>query len=637
MPIEQAIYGYRDGHRLLAASFDIPKTYELKLLSLTDPILDKASPIHLSGVALERHFFAISRTWPAPEEARPGAVWSHVLFLPPEMIESAYLPSTILSLLARPHGQPSSARLPTLAHVRLDEGEPPIPLPERRLRKVLAQLYGTEETVDVSGSLGEQWDYALWRIWAQLWPAMRWNFAFVVGSRQPSSMTRFDLQVDFRLRSTTDASATSDREESLWVQWLANDLRSGDKRLSRLLWRYGPSLPPVRRSVMELVTAVCAVEPRPATTESAYHALVVGLATLLQSRETTSVVRGFLGGDAIRDPDLVDLSDDRVLPVLLHSAPLVPVDDIDFIGRMARWWAQSPDKAFKTLEMAIRDSWPWAADFAHASARIAADPILTRLPSSSIGVATWSEAMPQLASRVELWTQFADRELEIAESVIDANETVVSREEVISAVVRSNADLAVHAFVASWGVDAIEAALRSAKNGSLSQGWLDEIRGHSSELAAAADRIAHKPVELGNLIGSGAINIETWARLLDPKEMSAMLARGDGCSDYSRRLRVTCGFLNALRHEDASTLPLLIDCFVPLHEELADRVYPEHLWWILERYLVRPKLLRDWDRCDRLRRTVALVFKERNGDAALLRRAAARIRNGSSLEHLAQT
>src|SRR5688572_25734850 len=102
--IDQAIYGYRDGHRLIATSADIPQTHELTLLGLTDPALESgASEVaHVSGAPLGRDFFAIVKTYSAPEISRPGAVWSHALLIPARLVNDFDWRLDVPGLLQRP-------------------------------------------------------------------------------------------------------------------------------------------------------------------------------------------------------------------------------------------------------------------------------------------------------------------------------------------------------------------------------------------------------------------------------------------------------------------------------------------------------------------------------------------------------
>lgn len=103
MRIDQLLFGYRDGHELLASSLKIDSRLEAELLPHADARFEDRSEHYLVGLpvpSLER--FMLTRIWPAPELPRPGAVWAHSL-----MIEEAALASLDLLLLLDLFRRPS--------------------------------------------------------------------------------------------------------------------------------------------------------------------------------------------------------------------------------------------------------------------------------------------------------------------------------------------------------------------------------------------------------------------------------------------------------------------------------------------------------------------------------------------------
>lgn len=90
MKIDQLLYGYREGHRLLAGSIDLNESLVWNLVRATDrpsvPEQELETGITF-GFILDKQYYALCRTWAAKEIDRPGAVWTHVLLLP-NQIES---------------------------------------------------------------------------------------------------------------------------------------------------------------------------------------------------------------------------------------------------------------------------------------------------------------------------------------------------------------------------------------------------------------------------------------------------------------------------------------------------------------------------------------------------------------------
>ena len=81
--IHQAIWGYSNGHRLLASSMPL-SSQSIKIL---EPLSDLSGTEmfnkfdgYLTGCSLEAdNCYALSKTWYASEMSRPGCAWTHTL------------------------------------------------------------------------------------------------------------------------------------------------------------------------------------------------------------------------------------------------------------------------------------------------------------------------------------------------------------------------------------------------------------------------------------------------------------------------------------------------------------------------------------------------------------------------------
>jgi hypothetical protein len=84
--IDQALFGYADGHRQIASSVRLPSK-DLYILSSATDLASGArlgeNDSYLSGLMLpESRRYAIFRTWRAPEMPRPGCRWVRGIQLP---------------------------------------------------------------------------------------------------------------------------------------------------------------------------------------------------------------------------------------------------------------------------------------------------------------------------------------------------------------------------------------------------------------------------------------------------------------------------------------------------------------------------------------------------------------------------
>src|SRR5437868_1831594 len=84
--LQQALFGYRDGHNLLASSTALAPRVRQFLATITDssgPENNTGFEGAFTGLPVpETDFYALFCTWPAPEMSRPGCVWSHVILIP---------------------------------------------------------------------------------------------------------------------------------------------------------------------------------------------------------------------------------------------------------------------------------------------------------------------------------------------------------------------------------------------------------------------------------------------------------------------------------------------------------------------------------------------------------------------------
>ena len=90
--IQQALWGYSDGHHLLETSTPLSNQTKKILGSLTDLSGNESPPSfdgYLTGYPLkEEKCYALSKTWYATEMSRPGCVWTHTLFINSDIVNN---------------------------------------------------------------------------------------------------------------------------------------------------------------------------------------------------------------------------------------------------------------------------------------------------------------------------------------------------------------------------------------------------------------------------------------------------------------------------------------------------------------------------------------------------------------------
>lgn len=244
--VQQSLFGYDDGHGLLASSSPLsPETLSL-LYPLSDlvPGAEPSDAGYWTGIPiLKAKVFALLRTWPAPEMPRPGCVWTHILLI--RLSDLAYLPD--LAVL-RDHTRRPKKNLGFESYkkpffVPIDAGMDSFPLQnsDNELLSLLRAVYGTNPIGEVSSAAGKL-DDAVFALWSQQWPRLRRSFSFrtLTTSMGRISRTEFDLAINTDTRRREYKESDLQVKSGSWESIALQDLRlNRPTDFRRFVWRYG--------------------------------------------------------------------------------------------------------------------------------------------------------------------------------------------------------------------------------------------------------------------------------------------------------------------------------------------------------------------------------------------------------------
>jgi len=267
--VDQALFGYSEGHRQIAASIRLPSKDMYNLAAASDLASGaKLGPedSYLTGLPLaESRRFALIRTWPAPEMPRPGCVWSHVVLIDFRLLSSHGDLSDFLGLLKRPsevgpkfYSEPISVGSSHSLHST----------PDREIVVELIRTYYSGEPVLLDYGVDQAaLEAAIMAVWSQQWPRLRTSFSFRTaagGERRKSELVDYDVQVGSGVGHSADqddGSAADDRRD--WVAAGAADAATSRVTpLRRFLWRYGRDLLTPRKHYRTLVELFLQTENR---------------------------------------------------------------------------------------------------------------------------------------------------------------------------------------------------------------------------------------------------------------------------------------------------------------------------------------------------------------------------------------
>ncbi len=249
--LNQCVFGYDGGHRLLSTSLRLPDEAASLLLLHSDlvPGLNAGRPDgYWTGIPVPvAKVYALMRTWPAPEMPRPGCVWTHVVLI--ALADMARFPdlAVLESLFARP--SISAGYTAYASQLTIDPGDaaaaPRSVLSRQSGLRVLRALYAPRSHgILVDGN--EPLDAAIFAVWSQQWPRLRRVFSFRTAgfAADPSNTARFDLRVVREpLSSALSIQADASSQPADWESTAIDDLLAPEpSRFRRFLWRYGSDI-----------------------------------------------------------------------------------------------------------------------------------------------------------------------------------------------------------------------------------------------------------------------------------------------------------------------------------------------------------------------------------------------------------
>lgn len=352
MKLDQCLFGYDDGHRLLSSSFPLGVETSLltELSDLAPGTVFQQAEGYWTGLPVPSiGRYVLMRTWPAPEMPRPGCVWTHALLIEPALLESIADLSVLQSFAIRPNSPLDRDRYsePVEVDVSRNSGTSS-PVDDTTVRKLIASLYEMiSATVEVT-SPGEL-DGSLFAVWSQQWPRLRRNFRFqTAASRTPRSIgsTRFDITAV--LAHQEIESSKQDSSEPSWVSTAVLDVQEGVNGFLRpFLWRYGRDVRRQRGSFRPLVE----INALDHDTQANSGLRVIEIVTDAFPARDDAV---FLKQDLVDGVLVAHAQAELIRSVVLHERDgiaVFPSPTATGIARLAHLWPQRPDEILHLAEM----------------------------------------------------------------------------------------------------------------------------------------------------------------------------------------------------------------------------------------------------------------------------------------------
>ena len=259
--IDQLVFGYEEGHRLLGGSTKIPAASLAVLLGATDAPVESSKDRIVTGFPLDTIArYALCFTWNAPELPRPGAVWSHVLLPEFRHFELPGIVGVLKELGRRPElrGLGYYSTPLSLGTDNASREARGISFSLGLIEAIATAVYGDGGPVVVHKNLAESED-ALFAIWEAQWPELRSRFEFRTRETTRASSSRGAV-VARRVQGMMPHVGVVQRT-TVWTALLVEALaKQQASPLHRFLRTFGPADTPETGTVGWLARLYCHVE-----------------------------------------------------------------------------------------------------------------------------------------------------------------------------------------------------------------------------------------------------------------------------------------------------------------------------------------------------------------------------------------
>lgn len=358
MKFDQCLFGYDDGHKLLASSLSLgtETSYLTELSDLAPGTIFGSSEGYWTGVpapAIGR--YVLMRTWPAPEMPRPGCVWTHALLIEPSLLETLADLSVLKTFAVRPTGVFDVVNYRFPLEMNFPDSEKfKVSLDEDIVQRLIATLYGKGSPSVVVSSPGEI-DDPLFAVWSQQWPRLRRNLRFQSSasrlnhsSSSISSSARFDVMtlIGGHREFTREALGSANIE---WIDAAIRDVQMhGEDELRRFLWIYGADVKRQRNSFRPLVE-LCLINSKPEMYDKS-QAVSLVLSAFPTFKDAAKLKQDLVDGFLIA-PSQVE-----VLKYFLSSndEAVFPPPTKSGIERLVCNWGGNPESLLSLAELAAK-------------------------------------------------------------------------------------------------------------------------------------------------------------------------------------------------------------------------------------------------------------------------------------------
>lgn len=637
--VDQALHGYSDGHRLVAASLKLRADVERIMLTMSDmsgPSMVGGFRSYFTGYALKNTgMYALGKTWYAPEMDRPGCVWTHTLLFKTDFFARIQDLESLLSLFRRPsRNQWSSYRskftVPLTTSTSFFPNEHRFP--SLVAKQTLSALYSSpEKPVYIVAEESTEYERLVFVLWTQQWQSLRSSFYFCTGSladRKINSKS-LDLQIIPRRRLAQFRREVPDgvfvgehgartSELPSWVTMIYADLSApGGTEMRKFLEEFGPHLPGERSAFPHLAKFhLLGEEVRRKSVP--LSKLIEAVSIYFPGKQEAVGFKVALFGPERGIHSVLPCEEEENLLLGLSTTPhysAFRASDLSISQRGKHLVNSEFEKATHLVYQLVR------SDLNPLGEQCLKGICNALTGKNAIELSSYDSSLlqvlvkhnPNLATSAEVWRSLAAQQQEMFDIIADLELTEDVRKRVVTAILDAECNATAERVESRFGEESVKWIL----------GWLDSSR-PCAEIDEEWRRVLRRyPTAIVGWMNSAPVHqvstLALVAGLLDPHSPPVTTLGAEvwlplalkGPNELEKRMLVkSMTFLLALGFNNPGPRApeLVASAFQIVHDAAASGELSYEVWSLIKDQVPSLTWWREWDKCERMRRALVERF-----------------------------
>ncbi len=646
--INQTLHGYSDGHSLLAGSKKLPSDVDRIMLTLSDmsgPSIVKGFNSYITGYPLKSaKLYALSKTWYASEMKRPGCVWTHTLLIQNADFSKISDLKKLLTLFSRPNSKKKWPEYTTSLHFPTETNNnyiydnfDRVEISESIIKSILTSLYSfADKPVFLPADNAEHYENLVLKIWQAQWPKLQCSFSFCTGSIYSRKLNGgvFDLQV---IPFNSLGQAERDNKSGIfmqtnnlneitnlpdWVPLASEELfKKRDEMFLQFMKKYADDMKPSRTTFPKIVEIYKRIEdtnnqimPLAKLTKVFYK--------LFPKAKEASLLKVSIYGSLPENSKrlLKSVSEYELFNELCTTKYYEMFDESKLkIGTRAKniyrfSYDSTQELILKILESDLN---PIGENFLLSiSEAVGVDDLISLSYLKPNIINLFLQHNPSLALQSEIWeSQNIERGEVLSAIAASGNLTKKIKDNIIKLLLDLHMDDIAKNLVDNLGPESIYRVLdwydliERGQEGNLGYNWKSAMKEHPAYLLNWLEKSKDANILtiylIVNLLNPNSSEVieygsEVWRKYLDKIKIGLK----KDAENEIMAFMLTFGFNNP--KPNASML--VAEAFQVVHDAVASDQLKYNSWSHLAKNIPELSLFRNWDKCERLRRSLADKF-----------------------------